>query len=106
MKKHKKKKTWVFGRERCYLSEKDHVNDSHIYVPETFQYIIHQNERGIFFATVESDEATLLTIKSNEDGEIEMIVDGFISSVDDVLGIKKYLLDHNIIYPEDIVNKA
>ena len=103
---HKKKKTWIFGRERCYLSEKDYVNDSHIYVPEIFQYIIHKNERGEFFATVESEETTLLTIKSNDDGEIDMIVDGFISSIDDVSGIKNHLLDLNIIYPEDIVEKA
>jgi hypothetical protein len=109
MKKHKKQKTSIFNGVRSYInreSHPDYPNDGWgcLYVPETFHYIIHLNERGLFYATVESDKnCEILSIKNEDDGSISLIEDGFIKNINDIIGIKDYLVQHDIIYKEDNV---
>lgn len=57
----------------------------------TFGYYVNLDERGCFDADVRNmDGTTMLEIKSGEEGEIELLVDGFIKHKHDLDGIAEY----------------
>lgn len=67
----------------------------------TFHYFIDLDERGEFYADIRDNEGnTVYEIKTNEEGTIDLIDNGFIKNTKDLLGLEKYLKKMNII-PHD-----
>ena len=70
-----------------------------------YNYIVDINERGQYSAHVEDcNDDVIYTITQNEDGEVELIRDGFMRHVEDMRGLTRYLVDMGII-PADSVLK-
>lgn len=68
---------------------------------KTFTYHINLNERGLFYADVRDERGqTVFEIKDNC-GHVDLIEDGFMSSVNDVDGLAQWLRDMDIIGPDD-----
>ena len=77
----------------------------------TFNYIIDLNERGYFHAHIENSESENIVFSfSNENeeedengntimvyGSLWLIEDGFINNIEDLRGIKKYLVNQKIM---------
>jgi hypothetical protein len=63
-------------------------------------YHIDLDERGQFDADVRdesaTDEPTIFEIHSNDDGEVDLIVAGYMRSVEDVAGLFDYLISVGI----------
>lgn len=71
-------------KEAIKKLEKNHV--------PVYTYHINLDERGEFYADVrDENEQTVYTIKSNEDGQIEQVEDGFMRHKDDLAGLERYL---------------
>ena len=61
-------------------------------------YFINLDERGEFFADVrDSEDNTIYEIKTNEEGTINLIDDGFMKHTKDINGLEKYLKQIGII---------
>jgi hypothetical protein len=68
-----------------------------------YQYYINLDERGEFSADVRDENGKpVYEIKSDEDGEIPEVVDGFMDSGDDINNLEIHLKNLNII-PDNAV---
>lgn len=82
----------------CYNEFKDEIKNLH-----EFLYIIDLNERGFFKAHVEDKNSskTFFSFGNESEEELEdgisMIEDGYMKNVEDVDGLKYYLIECKII---------
>lgn len=64
----------------------------------TFGFYINLNERGSFYGDLRNmDGTTVLEIKSNDDGEIDLIEDGYLKHNQDLAGIAEYAVTVGLI---------
>ena len=72
-----------------------------------YTYYINLDERGEFFADVRDQaEKTIFEIHSNDSGEIEPIVDGYMRHGSDLKGLADYLSTVGLINKNDSIIKG
>jgi hypothetical protein len=70
--------------------------------PSNFTYHINLDERGEFYADVrDSDGNTVFEIRSEDDGSISLIEDGFMADKHDMEGLADHLKDMGIMESDD-----
>jgi len=68
--------------------------------PGPFGYYVNLDERGDFYADVrDTAGATLFEVRSEEDGSISLIEDGFMRHKSDLDRLRAYLVDLRLIDP-------
>jgi capsule polysaccharide export protein KpsC/LpsZ len=69
-----------------------------------YKFVIDLNERGYFQAHVEDEEGKdIINFSNEEDGSFYMIEDGFMADIEDMIGLKEYLIFCQLIYKDDEV---
>jgi len=68
----------------------------------TFSYTINLDERGEFYADVRQENGeSIFEVRSNDDGVIEMVEDGFMNDTRDVTGLADHLVSLGLMYEGD-----
>lgn len=72
-----------------------------------YEYYINLDERGEFYADVRDPETDDSVFEiADIDHLNELVEDGFIDNGHDITGIQEYLIDMEIINPDDTITEA
>jgi hypothetical protein len=71
-------------------------------LPRVFGYVINLDERGAFFADVRDlNDNSVYEVKSDDEGLIWQVEDGFMKHAKDISGLQEYLVSLQIIQPNE-----
>lgn len=99
------KMNWIKSSQKDedsgFFENEDQLQDKN----DVYTYHINLNERGSFYADVRSPEGkTVFEIKAGSElgeGESSIFEDGFMKTKHDMDGLKRYLIDMDIMSKED-----
>ncbi len=72
-----------------------------------YWYYINLDERGVFDADVRDEHGTtVFEFGSDEDGEVDIFIDGYMDNKNDLDGLQDYLIELGVLTKHDRLQKA
>lgn len=72
-----------------------------------YEYFVNLHERGQFYADVRDGAGkTILEIRSDDDGRVDLIDDGFMDHAHDLNGLYEYLVQMGLIDSSDTLARG